>query len=326
MEYCNMFNIPKMFGKYRVVRMIEEGTSSLIVLVCDIETKKEYACKVLNRTQLAKAGKLAEIEQEIHLLKALDSNYVVKIQDIVVVDDFLGIIIEYCSGGDLYSYIFQNSPLQEYEIIRIFRQILFGLEYLHKSRIAHRDIKPENILLDKNYNIKICDFDSASLIPQNMLLSDQRGSLYYAAPEVIKRVPYDGFKADIWSLGIVMYLMTTGTLPWKDGQASGIFMQIVNSKINIPTNTPKLFQELLREMLQQDPEKRPDAYTLLKKLDGNDQPESSMRRRKSEMATCSSRRRKAAPCILVPSKQSAVISSPIIKRTARPRFRALSTD
>ena len=316
-------NFPKLLGKYRIVQHIANGSNSFIFQVVDVNTDQKYACKVFIHSQLINNGKIEDIEKEVNILRLLDSDYIIKIEDFFIIDDLLCIVLEYCDRGDLYTYILHNSPLPEYEIIRIFKQILAGLDYLHKCQVVHRDIKPENILLDQNLDIKICDFDCASCVSPSALLSDQKGSLYYTAPEVIRHVPYDGYKADIWSLGIIIYLMITGTLPWKDGHTSGIVKQITSCNINIPSNTTSILQEVLREMLQQDPTNRPSACLILSKIDTNSSPIKCLKRKKIDVCS-KSKRRTITPAIFIP--KNAIVSSSFSSKLKQSRLRANSTN
>ena len=168
------------------------------------------------------------------------------------------LVLEYVEGGELFHYISRNGRLAEDEAIRIFRQIISGLSYCHRFTICHRDLKPENILMDRLGNVKIVDFGMAALQPANKWLKTSCGSPHYASPEVIQAKNYRGDRADIWSSGIILYAMLTGTLPFdSDGTDHRVVCRLViQGRYTFPEGMSSHAKDLISRMLQYDPRDR----------------------------------------------------------------------
>ena len=167
-------------------------------------------------------------------------------------------MLEYIEGGELFHYISRNGRLPEGEAIRIFRQMIAGLSYCHLFNICHRDLKPENILMDRHGNIKIVDFGMAALQPANKWLTTSCGSPHYASPEVILAQKYRGDKADIWSSGIILYAMLTGTLPFdSDGtDHRDVCRLVIEGRYSFPEGLSSGAKNLISLILQYDPRDR----------------------------------------------------------------------
>ena len=167
------------------------------------------------------------------------------------------LVLEYVEGGELFDHISSNVRLPEPEAIRIFRQMIAGLSYCHRFNICHRDLKPENILMDRNRNIKIVDFGMAALQPANKWLTTSCGSPHYASPEVIRAQNYRGDKADIWSCGVILYAMLTGTLPFDaTGDWHAVIEMVLAGEYGFPEGLSPEAEDLIVRMLQTDPKQR----------------------------------------------------------------------
>lgn len=189
---------------------------------------------------------------------------------------FRYLVLEYVEGGELFDHISSNGRLPEPEAVRIFRQMIAGLSYCHRFNICHRDLKPENILMDRNHNIKIVDFGMAALQPANKWLNTSCGSPHYASPEVIRAENYRGDKADIWSCGVILYAMLTGTLPFDAaGDWHEVIETVLAGEYSFPPGLTAQAEDLIFRMLQRDPKQRiPIKYMwqhpLLKKYESLD--------------------------------------------------------
>jgi serine/threonine protein kinase len=162
--------------------------------------------------------------------------------------------MEYVEGESLFNFINTNMKLTEKQTKQIFVQLISLISFLHQNEIFHRDIKPENILVQSDLKIKLIDFGLSSSNPG--LLSTYCGSFRYAAPECILCQPYKGSSADMWSLGVVLFKMITGKLPWMNSNFKRVTDQIINCKYHIPDETPILCSDLISHLLVKDPSKR----------------------------------------------------------------------
>ncbi len=168
--------------------------------------------------------------------------------------------MEYVDGGELFHYVDERKGLPEDETIYIFRQIVSALLYCHRLLICHRDLKPENILLNRErMTVKLIDFGMAALQPSGRQLSTPCGSPHYAAPEVVSSRPYDGTQADVWSCGVILYVMLTGTTPYnysEDGDIRILFRDIANADYYLPPTLSEEAQDLIRRIFVPDPKRR----------------------------------------------------------------------
>ena len=184
--------------------------------------------------------------------------------------------MEYVDGGELFHFVEERKGLPEDEAIYIFRQIVSALLYCHRLLICHRDLKPENILLNQaDLTVKLIDFGMAALQPEGRLLSTPCGSPHYAAPEVVSSKPYDGTQADVWSCGVILYVMLTGTTPYNyspDGDIRVLFRDIARAKYWMPPDLSIEAKNLIRRIFVPDPRRRITMdgiwdHPLLHKLD-----------------------------------------------------------
>lgn len=171
------------------------------------------------------------------------------------------LIMEFIEGGELFSYIHEQGGLIEIHTVHIFRQIIAALIYCHRINIHHRDLKPENILLDRDtMTVKLVDFGMAALQPTGKKLTTPCGSPHYAAPEVIKTISYDGAKADVWSCGVILYVLLTGTPPFnysgEDRHLKNLFRDIADAKYIMPDTLSREAQDLIKKILIADPKRR----------------------------------------------------------------------
>jgi 5'-AMP-activated protein kinase, catalytic alpha subunit len=149
------------------------------------------------------------------LLKKVRHSNVIRLLEVFESPKHLLMVMEYAGGGDLLQYVKKRKRLEESEAKSIFKQIIYGLAHCHCRSVLHRDIKLDNILLDNDGQIKLCDFGVSRVIGKKQHITEQCGTPAYIAPEIISDVGYQGFAADIWSLGVLLYAMVCGTVPFK---------------------------------------------------------------------------------------------------------------
>jgi serine/threonine protein kinase len=219
---------------------------------------------------------MKKITYETNLMKKLNHPNITKILELFEDKDYILIIMEYINGGNLFSFVKKRRKVSEKTAKFLFKQIILGIKHIHSHNIVHRDIKLENILIDLNNNIKICDFGIGRVLASpDQLLFDQCGTPMYIAPEILlstKETGYKGFPVDIWSSGIALYILLSGTLPFSFKNGSSISIEeseknnhhnteelqfaIVNSEPKYIENVSEEARDLLRGLLNKNPDKR----------------------------------------------------------------------
>jgi len=195
--------------------------------------------------------------REIHILKIVRHPNIVQLYEIIETSKQLFLIMEYACGGELFDYIVKKRRLQDNEVCRFFHQILAGIEYLHKIKVCHRDLKPENLLLDENMNIKIVDFGLSNTYKNEKdTLKTACGSPCYASPEMIAGKRYNGLDTDLWSLGVILYAMTVGYLPFEDSDTNKLYKKILSCEYLVPGYVDKQAKDIMKNIMQIDPKKR----------------------------------------------------------------------
>ena len=247
---------PNKIGPYQMHDIIGEGAFSVVKLVSHEITGEEFACKIVSKKRLISKGMDGRFENEVRTLQLLRHPNIVQIFDIFKDSINYYIILEYCPYQQLYHYISDKGRFSEEESKFIFKQLVHAINYIHSKGIAHRDIKPENILLSTDLKVKIVDFGFSTIISTDQLLKTPCGSPSYASPEIILGKPYNGFKTDIWSLGIVLYTMCFGVLPWTKKNHSQHLTQIVSGDFFIPASVSEECRELIFKMMIADPDER----------------------------------------------------------------------
>lgn len=249
--------------KYEVVDNLKSGKYGIIKEVKNIFTDESCCLKIINKQKM-NSKESQELKTEVEIMKICQHPNIVKLYDIYENHDNKFIVMEYCKEGDLFTYLqSRNFKLSEKDVVKIIKQILSGLFYLHQYGITHRDLKPENILVSsKNGKVlfKITDFGLSKIISPNEFCEEPYGTLCYCAPEVISHKPYNK-KADLWSIGIITYLMLIGCLPFNsNSNEKEIIHQILNEPTPYPMQQWKKVsfkaKTYVMGLLQKDPNKR----------------------------------------------------------------------
>ncbi|OXB33451.1 protein-serine/threonine kinase [Cryptococcus neoformans] len=253
-------------GPYIVLQTLGEGEFGKVKLGVHADYGVEVAIKLIRRGDLQEEAHASKVEREINVLKTLKHPNIVRMFDVLDTHKYIGIVLEFAGGGELFEYILANEYLKDKEGQRIFAQLISGVDYLHKKGVIHRDLKLENLLLDKNRNLIITDFGFANQfdLSKGDLMSTSCGSPCYAAPElVVLDTPYHGSAVDIWSCGVILYAMLAGYLPYDDdpdnpdaGNVVELYRYIMNTELHYPDHVSPLGKNLLQHMLILHPEHR----------------------------------------------------------------------
>ena len=242
---------------YKITRKLGEGMFSTVKLATHSLTGEQVAIKILEKTRIAKIEDKERINREIAILKKLSHFNISKLYQVVENKLTIYLVQEYIQGKEFLEYLTKKGKLKEVEACKFYHQIISGLEYIHQCGVSHRDFKPENILLTNNNTIlKIIDFGLSNIIEGNQLLKTACGSPCYAPPEMIKEEKYDGALTDIWSSGIILYLMLCGKLPFFHQENEVMYEQILSGKFELPDFLSDNAKDLLSKLLEIDPKKR----------------------------------------------------------------------
>ncbi|OHT02630.1 CBL-interacting serine/threonine-protein kinase 9 [Tritrichomonas foetus] len=254
---------PKQIGSYQIKHMIGSGSFAVVHLCTNTKDNKDYAMKIVNKATFKQKEVLDHFEMEIRVLHQMRHQNIVQFIDLLKDDNFIYVILELCPCGDLFNFIIDKKFLSESEAKVMFKQIISGLNYIHSIGAMHRDLKPENILLDSTGMAKISDFGFARFAPSNNLVKTPCGTTSYASPECIAGKPYDGIKSDMWSIGVILFAMITGQLPWTEKNHAGLHQQIMKGEYKVPEYVSPKLKELIESLMNIDPDKRPTTQDLL---------------------------------------------------------------
>jgi BR serine/threonine kinase len=246
---------PQVIGPYTVLFNLGTGSSGKVKLAQHRETGLNVAIKVIKKAHFGKSPELkAKTHREIALMRLFNHPHLLKLFEVCESANHLYIVLEYVSGGDLLDFLISSQPLSVDVALHFFRQIIYGVEFLHTHAICHRDLKPDNILLGEFRNIKICDFGFARWMRAN-IAETGCGSPHYAAPEVIRGIPYDGRAADIWSCGVILFALLAGRLPFQDQAIRNLLAKVKAGQYAMPDFPPDV-QSLVSGMLTVNPQQR----------------------------------------------------------------------
>ncbi|KAJ3392871.1 hypothetical protein HDU84_003355 [Entophlyctis sp. JEL0112] len=251
------------FGPYLLIRTIGEGQFGKAKLALDSRTNEEFAIKFLKKERVKTGEERRRILREITTLQMLDHPYVVSLKEVVETDTYIGLVLQYAPGGELFHYVMAqpNGHVEEAEGRKFFAQIISGVSYMHSLGIVHRDLKLENILLGPNNTVLISDLGFANRNSDHM--ETQCGSPNYAAPELVKSGDYSGYSADIWSCGVILYAMLCGYLPYDDDldnvdvdNVTSLYQHICTAILTYPRWITPLARSLIGKIIVPDPKYR----------------------------------------------------------------------
>ncbi|XP_066495478.1 serine/threonine-protein kinase SIK2 isoform X2 [Tiliqua scincoides] len=246
---------PVRVGFYEIEGTLGKGNFAVVKLGRHRITRSEVAIKIIDKSQLDSVN-LEKIYREVQIMKMLDHPHIIKLYQVMETKSMLYLVTEYAKNGEIFDYLANHGRLSESEARRKFWQILSAVEYCHSRKIVHRDLKAENLLLDNNMNIKIADFGFGNFYKSGEPLTTWCGSPPYAAPEVFEGQQYEGPQLDIWSMGVVLYVLVCGALPF-DGPTLPILRQrVLEGRFRIPYFMSEECEHLIRRMLVLDPSKR----------------------------------------------------------------------
>ncbi|XP_067679924.1 serine/threonine-protein kinase SIK3-like [Haliotis asinina] len=246
---------PVRVGYYEMETTIGKGNFAVVKRASHIVTKTKVAIKIIDKTQLCEDN-LKKIFREIKIMKLLKHPHIIRLHQVMETERMLYLVTEYASGGEIFDHLVAHGRMNEKEARKKFKQIVAAVSYCHCRHIVHRDLKAENLLLDANLNIKIADFGFSNYFSPGTKLKTWCGSPPYAAPELFEGREYDAPKVDVWSLGVVLYVLVCGALPFDGSTLQSLRSRVLSGKFRIPFFMSTECENLIRHMLIVDANKR----------------------------------------------------------------------
>ncbi|NXV08521.1 HUNK kinase, partial [Cettia cetti] len=263
------FQHTKRVGNYLIGRKLGEGSFAKVREGLHVLTGEKVAVKVIDKKRAKKDTYVTKnLRREGQIQQMIRHPNIAQLLDILETENSYYLVMELCPGGNLMHKIYEKKRLEEHEARKYIRQLILAVEHLHRAGVVHRDLKIENLLLDEDNNIKLIDFglsNCAGILGYSDPFSTQCGSPAYAAPELLARKKY-GPKIDVWSIGVNMYAMLTGTLPFTVEPFSlrALYQKMVDKEMNpFPTQLSSAAINFLRSLLEPDPAKRPNIQQAL---------------------------------------------------------------
>ncbi|XP_043065032.1 MAP/microtubule affinity-regulating kinase 3-like [Drosophila ficusphila] len=242
-------------GVYRISKTIGKGNFAKVKLAIHVPTGREVAIKVIDKTQLNTSAR-QKLYREVKIMKQLNHPNIIRLFQVIESERSLYLVMEYASRGELFDHLVKNGRMRERDAQIIFRQLVSAIQYCHSKSIVHRDLKAENLLLDRNMNIKIADFGFSNTFDPNSQLETFCGSPPYAAPELFRGKKYAGPEVDSWSLGVVLYTLVSGSLPFDGVTLKELRERVLRGKYRVPYYVSLDCEILMRKFLVLNPAQR----------------------------------------------------------------------
>ncbi|XP_062019551.1 CBL-interacting serine/threonine-protein kinase 5-like [Rosa rugosa] len=247
-----------LFGKYEMGRLLGKGTFAKVYYGRQTESNESVAIKVISKDQVKKEGMMEQIKREIAVTRLVRHPNIVELKEVMATKTKIFFVMEYVKGGELFAKV-AKGKLKEDQARKYFQQLISAVDFCHSRGVSHRDLKPENLLLDENEDLKISDFGLSSLPEQlrnDGLLHTQCGTPAYVAPEVLRKKGYDGSKADIWSCGVILFVLLAGFLPFQDENLMKMYRKVFKAEFECPPWFSTEAKRLISKLLVSDPERR----------------------------------------------------------------------
>ncbi|CAI0544819.1 unnamed protein product [Linum tenue] len=246
-------------GRYELGRTLGEGTFAKVKFARNVENGENVAIKILDKEKVLKHKMIAQIKREIATMKLIRHPNVIRMYEVMASKTKIYIVMEFVTGGELFDKIASRGRLKEDEARKYFQQLINAVDYCHSRGVYHRDLKPENLLLDASGVLKVSDF-GLSALPQQVredgLLHTTCGTPNYVAPEVINNKGYDGAKADLWSCGVILFVLMAGYLPFEDSNLMQLYKKIFKADFSCPPWFSTSGKKLIKRILDPNPATR----------------------------------------------------------------------
>ncbi|CDP13925.1 unnamed protein product [Coffea canephora] len=241
--------------RYDLGRLLGQGNFAKVYYGRNLATGQSVAIKIIDKEKILKVGLINQTKREISVMALIKHPNVLQLYEVMATKTKIYFVLEYAKGGELFNKV-AKGKLKEDIARKYFQQLITAVDFCHSRGVYHRDLKPENLLLDENGNLKVSDFGLSALAEsrrQDGLLHTTCGTPAYVAPEVISRKGYDGAKADIWSCGVILFVLLAGYLPFHESNLMDMYRKISKAEYKCPNWFPPEVRRLLSRILDPSP-------------------------------------------------------------------------
>lgn len=255
-----------LFNKYEIGKTLGQGNFAKVFHGRNVSTNENVAIKVIKKEKLKKERLMKQIKREVSVMSLVRHPHIVELKEVMANKAKVFMVVEYVKGGELFAKV-AKGKMKEEIARKYFQQLISAVDFCHSRGVTHRDLKPENLLLDENEDLKVSDFGLSALPDQRRsdgMLVTPCGTPAYVAPEVLKKIGYDGSKADIWSCGVILYALLCGYLPFQGENVMRIYSKSFKADYALPEWISPGAKNLIRNLLVVDPEKRFSIVDIMK--------------------------------------------------------------
>ncbi|KAI4379474.1 hypothetical protein MLD38_005767 [Melastoma candidum] len=244
-------------GKYQLGRTVGEGTFAKVKFARNSENGESAAIKILAKSTILRHKMVDQIKREISIMKIVRHPNIVALHEVLASKTKIYIVLEFVAGGALFDKIVHQGRLSEEECRTFFQQLIDAIAHCHSKGVYHRDLKPENLLLDSHERLKVSDFGLSALHQQSDgLLHTTCGTPNYIAPEVLAKQGYIGAAADVWSCGIILFVLMSGYLPFDETDLPTLYKKINDAEFSCPFWFSPGATSLIQKILDPNPKTR----------------------------------------------------------------------
>nr|QQX36512.1 CBL-interacting protein kinase 11 [Nitraria tangutorum]BCS41669.1 calcineurin B-like protein-interacting protein kinase [Nitraria tangutorum] len=246
-----------LFGKYELGKLLGCGAFAKVYHARDVRTNQSVAIKIISKKKI-NVNLMSNIKREISIMRRLNHRHIVKLHEVLASKTKIYFVVEFAKGGELFARVAKGRFSEDLSR-KYFQQLISAVGYCHSRGVYHRDLKPENLLIDENGNLKVSDFGLSALTDQirtDGLLHTLCGTPAYVAPEILSKKGYDGAKVDIWSCGVILFVLTAGYLPFNDPNLMAMYKKIYKGEFRCPKWMSNDLKRLLNRLLHINPNTR----------------------------------------------------------------------